>query len=196
MTLKIEDIKKHTGQFEGTFEHMYLDTEGYVTVAVGNKLESAADAQQLDFVVRHTRQKASAAQIAADFEAVSNQPKGLLASKYAAHTKLMLQSAVMDALFDRRIRAFESDLRRIYRGYDGFPYEVRLALLDLAYNLGSYALEHRWPSLNADIASCNWARAAGSCHRRGVPEDRNEWTKQQFESAARVTSQQSVGSGV
>ena len=186
MTLKLEDIKNHTARFEGTIEHMYLDTAGYVTVGVGNKLDSAAHAQQLEFVERSTQRKATAAQIAADFETVSTQPKGMLASKYAPHTKLELQSTAVDALLDRRIRSFEADLRRIYQGYEGFPHEVRLALLDMAYNLGSYALEHRWPRFNAAIASGDWAGAARDCHRRGVPEARNEWTKQRFEAAARA----------
>lgn len=190
MPLKFDDIRRHTSRFEGVVPHMYLDTVGKVTVGVGNMLPSVAAAQKLAFVDRRTRQPATPEQIAADFEAVRKQPKGMRAARYARHTKLTLPREVIDSLLARRIESFEDDLRRLYTGYDEFPYEVRLALLDMAYNLGAGALKRRWRNLNAAIQARDWAGAARECKRRGVQTKRNDWTKELFETAARVTPAQ------
>ena len=38
---------------------------------------------------------------------------------------------------------------------------------------------------HASIAKAGWALAAKECHRNGLPQDRNDWTKPMFEEAAK-----------
>ena len=68
---------------EGSISHMYLDTKGFVTVAVGQLLRTVEAAQELGFVHRDTGDPATAAEIAPDYESVKQQPAGLCQSKIA-----------------------------------------------------------------------------------------------------------------
>src|SRR5436190_1761603 len=83
---------------EGTLPHMYLDTAGMVTVGVGHMTPDAEAAQKLTFVVRSSGSTATEEQIAADYENVSRQQKGMSASHYQQFTKLDMKSSAIDAL--------------------------------------------------------------------------------------------------
>ena len=187
MPLNLAHIKQQTCRFEGSVNHMYLDTVGKVTVGVGNMLSSVEQAQELPFVDRRTGRRATPQEIAADFEAVQRQPKGLFHGRYARCTKLSLPDEAVDALLEQRLHQFEGDLRRLYPGFDDFPEGAKLGLLDMAYNLGAGALAHRWPRLNAAVRSRDWAGVARESRRRGVNEERNAATRALFEAAALVT---------
>ena len=65
---------------EGSISHMYLDTRGFVTVAVGQLLKTVEAAQELEFVERDAEVAATAAGIAQDFESVKQQAAGKIAS--------------------------------------------------------------------------------------------------------------------
>lgn len=68
-------------KYEGKVNHMYLDSEGYVTVGVGHLLKDLASAQKLNFK-NSNNMPASKEEIQADYEAVKKQPKNMLASYY------------------------------------------------------------------------------------------------------------------
>ena len=55
--------------FERTIHEMYVDKLGLVTVGIGFLLKTAAEAQKLNFRSKNTRKAASAAEIAAEWEA-------------------------------------------------------------------------------------------------------------------------------
>jgi GH24 family phage-related lysozyme (muramidase) len=184
MALALDRIKTHMEMFEGKISHMYLDTVGKVTVGVGNMLPDIAAAQALRFVDRLTGMQATLRQIATDFDAVLKQPKGLHASSYKVHTLLDLPEMEIDALLARRVQSFENELRDCYPKYDTFPDSAKLALLDMAFNLGPAGLRTKWPRLNAAISICDWHAAALECTRPQAQQQRNENTKALFEVAS------------
>ena len=61
---------------EGSIPHMYLDTVGKVTVAVGNMIPTAAAAEPLTFAQRDNGNPATAAEIRQDYESVAQQQMG------------------------------------------------------------------------------------------------------------------------
>ena len=184
MSLSLDEIKQHMVPYEGCVPHMYLDTVGKVTVAIGNLLPTVESAKALRFVVRGTGAVATPAQITADFNAVLKQPKGQFYGKYKQFTQLDMTDADIDALFKLRVAKFEQELRDYYAKYDGFPDKAKLAILDMAFNLGSAGLKKTWPNLNKAIDAQDWVAASKHCVRPQAQQSRNDGTVALFAAAA------------
>lgn len=179
-----EVLKKDYVRWEGKVPYMYLDSKSLVTVGIGRMLPDAAAAQQLPFKHRSDGKPATAAEIKTDFDNVKKQPGNQLFTKYKPFTTLDLSDDDIFALLKTVHDAFQGDLRKNYKGYDQFPLPARRALTDMVYNLGIdklLAFHH----MNASIAKADWSQAANECHRNGPSAERNDWTKQMFQEAAK-----------
>jgi hypothetical protein len=86
----------------------------------------------------------------------------------------------IDALLRTVVTGFEQHLRAGVKNYDALPDPAKLALLDMAYNLGPDKLFKEFPRLIQAVAASNWELAAEHSMRRGPSAARNEWTRQQF----------------
>jgi GH24 family phage-related lysozyme (muramidase) len=169
--------------------HLYLDTQGYVTVGIGTMLPNLAAAQALPFVVRASNRPASAKDIEADFHAMTSQAAAQVAKKYKPHTQLDLPEAHIDALLDAEITAREASLRAHFPGYDNYPAGPKRALIDMVFNLGIGSLSNRtgllaFKNMKAAIVASDWRQAAAACHRKGPSDARNAWTHDRFLEAA------------
>jgi len=74
--------------------------------------------------------------------------------------------------------------------YSDFPKPAQLGLLDMIYNLGSFA---DFGKLAAAVDKQDWTEAAKQCHRRGPSESRNRATKELFENAAKLAANPTDG---
>jgi GH24 family phage-related lysozyme (muramidase) len=161
---------------------MYRDTVGKVTVGVGLMLPDAAAAQALPFQIG--ARAATTAEIVAEYDRVMRLAAGKAADFYrqAASTGagLELAEATIDAKLMAVLEGYELELKARLSGYDGFPEGVKLALLDMAYNLGPQGLFAGYPRLIAAVRQGAWAQAAAECARHGPSAARNAWTRQQF----------------
>jgi GH24 family phage-related lysozyme (muramidase) len=176
------EVKLLIAPSEGNKSFMYVDTTGNVTVGIGNMLPSAAAAIKLNFVNRTTKNKASPAEIANDFDAVSKQPKAMAANYYQKFTNTDLPDGDIDSLFSDRVDEFQKALKKAYPKYDSYPKPVQLAILDMAFNLGVGALKStvKWPKLNAAIAAQGWKKASEDCFRPDANGVRNAKIKALF----------------
>jgi hypothetical protein len=165
---------------EGCIDHMYLDTVAKVTVGVGNMLPNVAAAQALPFLLRDSGSSASPSEIAQDFENITEQEPAKVASRYKQYTQLYLPEGAIDDLLDRRIEGFERRLRDDFPDYDGYPESVRLALMDMVFNLGNRGLITKFPSLTRAVRDNDWAECAAQCRRRGIADSRNEEVRNLF----------------
>jgi len=184
MAPTFDEIKVLIVPSEGNISFMYLDTRGYVTVGIGNMLPSGSDAVELPFLNRTTQNKATSAEIAADFDAVSQQTKGMAANYYRKYTNTDLSDVAINNLFRNRVYEFQQALAVAYPIYDSYPNSAQLALLDMAFNLGVGALKAKWPKLNAAIASADWEGASVESFRPEAKATRNAKIKALFEDAA------------
>jgi GH24 family phage-related lysozyme (muramidase) len=180
--------------FEACIPWMYLDSVGKVTVGVGLMLPNAAAASALAFTLAGA--PATPAQIAADFARVAALAPDKLPAFYRAATSPELPQSIIDAKLSAVLTTFETDLRAAVPAYDALPDAVKIALLDMAYNLGPTGLLKGYPHMLAAIAVGNWAQAAAQCARNGIGDARNAWTKQQFLSAgiANISAEAEAGS--
>jgi GH24 family phage-related lysozyme (muramidase) len=164
---------------------MYRDTVGKVTVGVGLMLPNAAAAQALPFVL--AQRPASPSEIAAEYARVDALTLGRLPVFYKSPASLELSQQTIDQKLTSVLEGFESDLRTQLPHYDTLPDSVKLALLDMIYNLGPAGLFKGFPHLIAAIQTGSWEQAAAHCIRRGPSPQRNNWTREQFLSAVGTT---------
>jgi GH24 family phage-related lysozyme (muramidase) len=182
-----QTLRSRLEKYEGKVSHMYLDSNGYVTVGVGHLVNSVAEAQKLAFQTEKSM-PASAAEIKSDYESVKKQSSNRLASFYKEYTKLVLPDAEIDKLTNQHIDSFEKELKLIYSGYDSLPSEVKMALLDLIFNVGMTRLKNNWPTFNAAINAKDWQKAADNSSRTPpISAERNNYVKDLLEKAAKAT---------
>jgi GH24 family phage-related lysozyme (muramidase) len=168
-------------EFEGCVPWMYRDTVGKVTVGVGLMLPDAKAAQALPFVLG--ARAATPEEIAAEYARVDAMTLGRASSFYKVSASLELTQQTIDAKLSSVLAGFEADLRAEFPHYDALPDGVKMALLDMIYNLGPAGLFKGFPHLIAAVQSGAWVQAAEHCMRRGPSAARNNWTRQQFLTA-------------
>jgi len=177
--------------FEGCVRWMYRDSVGKVTVGVGLMLPNAAAAGALPFQTGSIA--ATAQQIEAEFARVNALEKGRLPSYYRATQSLELPEATIDQRLSAVLTGFEAALRARLAGYDKLPEGVKMALLDMAYNLGPEGLLKGYPKMLHALETGAWAEAAAECARGGINAARNAWTRQQMLSAVVGSIQAEIG---
>ena len=163
-------------QFEGVIPWMYRDTVGRVTVGVGTMLAESAAAERLPFQL--TGQPATRAEIAAEFARVDTLPMGRPALFYRREGGPELDRPAIDALLRTVVTDIDTALRARVAGYPTMPQGVQLALIDMAYNLGTAGLLDGYPKLIHAVESGKWTQAAANSFRHGPGAERNEWTRQ------------------
>jgi GH24 family phage-related lysozyme (muramidase) len=168
-------------EFEGCVPWMYRDTVGKVTVGVGLMLPDAKAAEALPFVLGP--RAATSQEIAAEYARVDAMALGRASSFYKTPASLELTQQTIDAKLSSVLEGFEANLRAEFPHYDTLPDAVKMALLDMIYNLGPAGLFKGFPHLIAAVQTGAWSQAAEHCIRRGPGEARNNWTREQFLSA-------------
>ncbi len=160
---------------------MYRDTVGKVTVGVGLMLPDVKAAQALPFILGP--RAASPEEIATEYARVDAMAMGHASAFYKTPASLELTQQTIDAKLISVLQGFEADLRAEFPHYDTLPDGVKMALLDMIYNLGPAGLFKGFPHLVAAVQTGAWAQAAEHCTRRGPGPGRNEWTQKQFLNA-------------
>jgi GH24 family phage-related lysozyme (muramidase) len=168
-------------EFEGCVPWMYRDTVGNITVAVGLMLPNPEAAVALPFLAG--ARPATPYEIAAEFARVDAMPTGRPATFYKIPSSLELAQQTIDARLSVILQQFEATLRVRIPHYDALPDTVKMALLDMIYNLGPAGLFKGFPHLITAVDNSAWAQAAANCMRHGPSAERNAWTREQFLSA-------------
>ncbi len=177
-------------RYEGKISHMYIDSNGFVTVGVGHLLKDLASAQKLNFKKSNSI-PATKNDIKADYEAVKKQPKNRFASFYKKYVKLKLLDANINTLTNKHIDSFEGELKRIFSDFSTYPSEVKFALFDIIFNVGMTDLNNKWPSFIKAVKLKDWTIAAKESNRKPpISAERNKYVKSLFEKAASNTKKQ------
>jgi GH24 family phage-related lysozyme (muramidase) len=174
------------GNWEGTVDHMYLDTRGNVTVGVGKLLPDAASAEALPFRHRTTGILATAEEIGVEFEHIQGieMPDCAIAGYYEPFTRLYLSQSDIDGLALKHLRADFRALLRQYPDFGNFPLPAQIALLDMLYNLGPPVMSS-YSNMRRAIHAADWEAAARQSARSGISDERNQHVFNLFMEAAR-----------
>jgi len=186
-------LRTKLNSYEGNVAHMYLDSNGHVTVGTGHLVSSLIEAQNLNLVVEKTSAKATKVQIKTDYETVKKQPKNKRASYYKKHTKLIMTITERNKLTNKHIESFYKELKRLYSDFDDYPTKARLALFDMIFNLGMTRLKSKYPNLNKAVKAKKWTEAAAQSHRKPpISDARNKYVKELFEAVAKAADKVST----
>ncbi|MPW30311.1 hypothetical protein F9L16_15090 [Agarivorans sp. B2Z047] len=174
-------LVKAIEQQEGRVPHMYLCTEGKVTVGVGHMMKDVKAAQKVPFVLSDSGKAASAQDIEDEFKAIKVRPFGKSEPhfKFKPFTKLIVSESLMDEQIDKHIKAFEKELKIVYGAteFSAYPNEVKLALFDMIFNLGMTTLKTGFPKFNNHIKNQDFKKAALECNRPQVSVTRNDYVR-------------------
>ncbi len=162
-----------TSRFEGVVPFMYLDILGKVTTAIGDLIDSVAEAQALPWV--HIQGvigaqygaggplPASAAEVAAEWHYVKSRTdlsqRG--GGAYGAITHLRLTDEGILAVVGRRLDAMDHNLAARYPYWEDLPAEAQTAVLSMCWAAGEHSA---WPHFDAALAARDWATCAVQCH--------------------------------
>lgn len=168
--------------FEGSVAYMYQDTVGLVTVGVGQMIPSVNIAKTYPFLTT-TGANASTLEIESDYKRVEALSAGHPHKYYWTKDALVLAGEAIQTMLMKRLKEFDKELRGHYLKYDTYPEPVKLALLDMIYNLGPTRLFGEFKHFGKAVNAQHWKSAAAKCHRIGPSAKRNAWTAHQFRMA-------------
>lgn len=168
---------------EGNYNHMYCDTTGNVTIGVGHLIANAEEAVKLPF--RFGNRRANDLEIKEEYMRIRQLGKNYSnykANWYGRYTNLYLEDEDITKIFEADITRIVKSL--IYQlkskkdiDFNKQPNEVKLALLDMAYNLGVNGLISKFPRFMKAIKEEDYELAARESRRIGVPDRRNKAVK-------------------
>lgn len=141
----------------------------------------SARSQTVDLLLRRFDVPGGTIMAAPDRRVLIIDPSPLLISQvrfsdYSADLAAGITNGI--AIFSTRRDA----VWEITAGARSFPVLVRLALLDMIYNLGLHGMT-KYIHFRESLLHRQWKQAAGQCHRQGPSEDRNLFTKELSDAA-------------
>jgi GH24 family phage-related lysozyme (muramidase) len=182
----VDAFNFEVGMWEGNVDHMYLDTEGHVTVGKGKLLPNAESAAALPFILRGTDMRASDEEIRAEYEAIAGMQsdRGKVASYFQEFTTLTLSQSDIDNLVIKHMRSDLGSILRMFPDFSNYPLSAQNALWDMIYNLGPPTFRSEFPLLREAVKNGDWEEAAEQSHREGPREERNQFVFDLFMEAA------------
>lgn len=177
--LVVDTLLEH----EGMVPWLYCDSRGFVTVGIGNLVQSPDTAACMPLVHKDGA-PASPAQKRLAWATVQAAWKGDRTYRhYKELTDLRVTREYAQELALVRLREeFFPALRRIFPDFGEWPESAALAVTDMIYSLGVRGFM-KFEKLIAACQGRDWQEAALQCVRRGGTEKRNRWTVLQFTEA-------------
>jgi hypothetical protein len=182
----IDDYLPICEGFEGRAAWMYLDKKGNVTTACGQLLASADAAQALPFMAPDMSRLCFRFEIGANFKFVKASHPGMIAAYYRIATSPLLSDETINSLLRSKVMQFDADLRSRFPMFEVYPDGVKMALLDMEYNLGDERERDTYIHFDAAVEAGDWLHAAAQCGRDTSDPafaERNKWTARQFMNA-------------
>ena len=159
-------------RFEGRISHCYQDVRGLVTIAAGALIDPVEMALTLPLVHNSDGLPATREEIRAEWQRVKTTPDlARLGHTAAAKVcRLHLTPADLDALTYARLDAAVAGLARGLPSFGALPADAQLAMLSMAWAVGTAGVLNGYPKMMAAIRAGDYATAAAECTIR---EDNN-----------------------
>lgn len=176
-------------QYEGKFNHLYLDTKGKVTVGVGHLVLSRNAVSSIPLYNTKNNmpsQPATLQQKQVEYDSVAKLPWGQRygAFSFKKHTSLVMKDSDIELLLNKHIDSFYKELVVIYtktngytENFDSFHKNIQLALFDMIFNLGAHKIVHTFPNFNVALKAGDWKRAGVESNRPDVSPARNQYVR-------------------
>ena len=178
MTPNLKTWQPHFEEVEGRVNHFYLDGADIVTIGIGCQV---FDLLTLTMFHKDGTVTASRSEIMSDYNAVKSMRAGAVPAVYGAVCRLLITESAIDQLFDARLMACIREVELEGLDLENTPDSAVLAVVDMAFNLGTYGLISKFPKFINAFKNHDWHTCALECKREGIQASRNEWTREIFE---------------
>jgi len=164
------EFVRFSERFEGRISHLYADCLGLVTIAAGALVDPVEMALTLPLVHNADGLPATREEIRAEWQRVKTTPDlARLGHTAAAKVcRLHLTPADLDALTYARLDAAVAGLARGLPSFGALPADAQLALLSMAWAVGTSGVLDGYPRMMAAIRAGDFATAAAECTIREV----------------------------
>jgi GH24 family phage-related lysozyme (muramidase) len=196
-------FRKFTVDREGYTDFMYADRKNYVTTGIGNLIDASsqpnlttgtasdlAPAIQLPWKHRGSSEHASAQEIANVWRLVKSRidlsQRGGMIYKTLPGNDLFLDSGAINDLVADRLATNERALRQLYPNFDHIPADAQLALVSMAWAMGTGRMAASFPKFNAAVRGGDFATASLESHMSDANADRNDANRDLLLNAAAV----------
>lgn len=188
-----QEVAQNIEKYEGRIPHLYLDTEGNVTVGVGHLIPDIASMDEVPLYRKDELVPANSFEKQEEYKAIKGQPFGrdYPARYYQAKAVMFMRDDDISAQRDQHIQTFYWELKRHYTTANGFsselddmPEEVQLALFDMVFNLGITKLRNQYIRFNDALKAERWKDAAAQSNRLGIQPGRNQYVRTLLMTAA------------
>ena len=188
-------LRKKLREYEGEYNHLYLDTRGKVTIAVGHLISNKKEMGKVDLYKVKNKVSVKLANLQEKYIEYDNIKKLPWGQRYGAawyekYTTLRMKKADIDKLLDMHLAVFYKELVHIYtksRGYpenfDDLPNNVQLALFDMIFNLGGDKILKLFVQFDNALKAGDWKKAAIQSNRPDVSKRRNKYVRNLFNNA-------------
>ncbi len=161
-------------KFEDYKEFPYRDSEGNITVGIGENVHNLNKFMNIDWIDEQGNRIRSS-QAARHYQDLLKLPgNNYVADYYKDKTPLRISEETGRRLYDEHINDDLKVLRNTFANFDKFPPQMQNVLLDIKYNTGNVKQE-KWPNLHEAIANRNLEGIIKNVHRKKVGADRNQW---------------------
>lgn len=171
-------IVKH----ESYVSHMYLDSESKVTIGIGTMMPKASASAEISLTNTATKppRAATNAEKAAEWKVLQDlSPFGTkinyAAEHYRRYTKLVITEQEAMRMLNLRMNGFIEILRSNYPGFNKFPEDAQVAMMDMTYNLGN-GIHTKFVNFTRAVNRLkgpDWAEAARQSNHPQLSNERN-----------------------
>ena len=151
-----------TKPLEGVVAFMYCDVKGLVTTAIGNLIDSPADALSCPWL-RKDGTRATKDEIVAEWTRIKARQdlrmRGGMA--YQKIATLHLDDEGIAFVVGRTLDRMDHELAKRFAGWESFPWQAQLATLSMSWACGT---GFRFPRLAAALNARDFTAAASECH--------------------------------
>lgn len=190
-------VEKKLEEYEGRYDHMYLDSKSKVTIGVGHLITNKNAVGTLTLYTVKNKLPSTLATLKQkqdEYDAIVKQKKNYKASWYKQHTSLVMKDADINTQRNKHVTTFYSELLGMYTkakgfatGFDDMPESVQKALFDMIFNLGQTKLRTTFTKFNDAVKKEKWDEAAKQCNRPDVNAARNNYVKGLFNEAHKAS---------
>jgi GH24 family phage-related lysozyme (muramidase) len=103
-----------------------------------------------------------------------------MAPYYKKYSTIRMPCSEIKKQLSISVSNFYTEIKIIFPKFDSFPYEAKLACMDMIFNLGMTGLNREWPKFKIAVRQKNWRKAATESYRYQVSKERNNEIRSLF----------------
>ena len=179
MTPNLKIWQPHFEEVEGRINHFYLDGDDNVTIGIGCMITAPT---LLSMFHKGDGLPATLAEIISDYNAIKAMRGGSIPQVYNCVARLFITESLIDSLFLERLAQSIGQIEVEGIDLENAPDSAALAIVDMAFNLGTHGLIKKFPKFLNAFKNHDWHICALECKREGIQTSRNDWTRAIFDA--------------